>query len=128
MNSFLFLPHYFAWHYGRGLRDFKKNWFSLVSFTYRFFSIPTLFRTLFVPWRRLTEEVRHTDGETFLMSVVTNLLMRIVGFVIRTFVIFLGLLAFLFVALGGGIVFLGWILFPVVFVFLVAIIVRLFLS
>jgi hypothetical protein len=107
------VPFYLKWHYTEGFRDLSCNWKSFISFTLHFFSIGLLFRTWLAPFGRLNEEYQKGfDAEAFFETLVVNTLMRIVGFVLRTCVIFIGLLVLFLVIIFGPIVFVLWVLAP----------------
>jgi len=46
-------------------------------------------------------------------AFVSNIFSRIIGMVIRTIFIILGLLIEIFILIGGAIIFIGWLLLPV---------------
>lgn len=46
-------------------------------------------------------------------AFVSNIFSRIIGMVIRTVFIILGLLIEIFITIGGTIIFIGWIVLPV---------------
>ncbi len=109
------VAYYFFWHYGRALSDLFRQYVTLLWFVFNFFSIPELLRTFVSPFQRMQERYGGgLDLEDFFGVIVVNLLMRIVGMIVRSFVIVGGLLV-LAAALAGGIAYLIlWPLLPLV--------------
>lgn len=119
MHLLYLVPFYVKWHYTEGFRDLSRNWKSFLSFTLHFFSIGLLFRTWFAPFERLDEDYKKEfNTEVFLETLVVNTLMRVVGFVLRTFVIIMGLVALFIVAMLGPAIFVLWALVPFILLFL----------
>jgi len=109
----LFFPSYFVWHYGRAFADLLALYTTALRFTLRLFSLGTLLRTLFSPWRRMGEEYKKGfDPEAFFSSLIVNILMRLVGAFIRIIVIIFGLVTLAFVVMFGVIAFALWALAP----------------
>ncbi len=117
-----FLVDYIAWHYGRSIQDFLNVWGNYVWFFYNFFSISILSKTLFSPWRRMDEHGKSGfHPEVFFEKLVTNFVIRIVGVVLRLFMIVSGLVAILLTFLIGFAAFLVWLALPLsVVAFLIA--------
>ena len=118
MSGFLhFINAYGVWHYTTAVKQCMHIWRNFIWFLYHFFSIPTLVRTLFVPWHRLHEEY---DGglhiQEWLTAKVVNGMMRLVGACMRTAVILFGLVVEVIVIVGGAAVFTIWLALPVVII------------
>ena len=107
------IPFYARWHYTEGIKDLFRNWKSFIAFVLHFFSLGLLVKTWFAPFGRLDDEYkREFDAEAFFETLVANTLMRLVGFVLRTFVIVMGLVVLLVVVVLGPITFVLWLLAP----------------
>lgn len=116
MNFFVVLPYYFVWHYGRAYFDIKNVWKNLLAFIYNFFSIPLLLRTLFSPWQRISDG--YNLNTPLYETLIFNLLMRLIGAMVRLFVILIGL-ALLFLGVIFGIAFFFiWLCLPAILVVL----------
>jgi len=89
MRGSLFIFDYLVWHYSRAFRDIFSLWFNFMWFVTHFFSIPLLFRTLFSPWKRLSDEYERAGIEKMAETFVFNLMSRVLGGVVRS--IFLGI-------------------------------------
>lgn len=117
MISFVF--SYFKWHYTRGFVDLYGLIRNFMWFVYHFFSIPVLTHTLFSPWERQGERYKKGfDVEGFFETFVINIIMRIVGFLLRSFVILTGILTLVVVFLLGIVALTIWPLIPVIIVVL----------
>lgn len=107
---------YLRFHYVDAVSAGFVLWRDLLWFIYNFFSVEILFKTLFYPWRRLSEEYRPGfDPANWFASSVVNLIMRGVGVLIRLPVILTGLVAVLAGVLVGLILFIVWLLLPIIF-------------
>lgn len=112
------IPFYTKWHYTEGLKNLFNNWKNFIVFTLHFFSLGFLFKTWFAPFGRLDEKYKKDfDLEAFFETLVVNTLMRIVGFVLKTFVIVIGLFVLLLVTISGPVVFILWMFMPFVVFF-----------
>ena len=109
----LVLPAYLTWHYSQSLADYLRLWARSAWFVTHVFSMPLLLATLFSPWRRLSEHYpRRLDLAEWGEALIVNLLMRLVGFVVRVFVLVFGVLTLVFVLMVGAIGFLVWLTAP----------------
>jgi hypothetical protein len=111
------MHHYFLWHYSRAFVEIFHVWKNFLWFTLHFFSIGQLLRSWFAPWKRITED----RGETWNLEdlagfLLIGLISRVIGFIIRSAVIFVGLVSLLVVFLGGITTYLFWIIAPVIIV------------
>src|SRR3989344_7041650 len=115
MNIALFFSSYLGWHYSVGLADFFRVWGNFFWFNWHFFSIQLLGRTLFAPWRRLSEQKKQPGfhpSEAF-GNLIVNTIMRFVGFFARLFMIAVGVAVFAIIAIFGGAALFIWIFMPV---------------
>lgn len=92
MSFFSIIPQYISWHYTIAFFEIFLLWKNFSWFLWNFFSIKLLFKTLFSPFRRLDVRRKKFDIESFFESLVTNTLMRILGFVLRAILIIFGIL------------------------------------
>lgn len=125
MNVLLLIPYYFRWHYTRALRDLYHNLVTLTVFVFSWFSIASLLKTFFTPWRRLGDEYhKGFHPEEFLSAMIVNTILRLLGMSIRTIVIVVGLSAVFGIMLLNIIVFICWVFFPVLIAFFLAIVIK----
>lgn len=74
---------------GKAIKDFLDALLNLFIFLPYFLSVPTLFRTLFSPWKNLIAK-KTTVGFSFnewLSRLSFNLISRLIGFLMRVFII-----------------------------------------
>jgi len=109
-NIFL---QWLSWHFFDVPRSILIAWKNFLRFNLNYFSIPLLLKTLFSPWRRY----QFTYGKGFDIGryftvFFSNLIFRLLGAVMRGFLIIIGLLVEIFIIFAGIIMFFGWLLFP----------------
>ncbi len=104
---------YIVWQFWESPKAVLKGWGNFIKFGENYFSIWLLLSTLFSPWRRN----RWFYPKSFSFGAYagvffSNLVSRILGLILRTFLIIIGLLFEIFIILAGIIVFLGWLALP----------------
>ncbi len=106
---------WFFWHFLEAPKDILKIWKNFLKFNLYYFSIALLLKTLFFPWRRYqwTVSGRGFDIGKYLEAFFSNLISRILGAIVRSIFIIIGLLTEFFIFLAGMILFLGWLILPV---------------
>jgi hypothetical protein len=113
--SLLALPlSYLGWHYTLALQDLAGIYRNILRFVYHFFSLPVLVRTIFAPWRRLGEAYPSgmLDISGKLAAFFINSMMRLVGAIIRLWMILFGSLVWLLAAILGLVTFVLWLVLP----------------
>ncbi|MGB3921887.1 MAG: hypothetical protein WBL19_01210 [Minisyncoccia bacterium] len=112
----IYLPlFYLKWHYSEAFGDLYRNWKSFLAFTLHLFSMKLLFRTWLSPLGRLNEGYKKSfDLEDFMETFVVNTMMRLIGFLLRTFVIVTGVLVFVVAFFLGLASFALWAVAPLV--------------
>ncbi len=117
MKIFLILLGYLKWHYGKALLSFSQIWGNLFYFINIFFSFDLLFKNFFDPWKRMADQYpKFFDLKLYLTAFVTNSIVRIVGMIMRTFLIILGLLTYMFLTLLYPIVLIFWLVLPLLLI------------
>lgn len=121
MLRFLVLRHYIVWHYTTGLSDLFHVWFNYIWYVGYLFSVKDVLFTLLSPWRRLNEKTPNplSDLAAFGSALTVNILMRIVGLVIRSALLLSALIAFLLIMICFTTAFVFWIFAPVILLHLV---------
>jgi len=114
MSVFSIFHHYLLWHYSQALRELTHVSGNLLWFIFHFFSIPQLTRSLFSPYRRITEE-RHQafNFEDIAGYLIINLTSRVIGFLMRLTIISLGLITLLILLFGIVLTYLFWFTAPI---------------
>jgi hypothetical protein len=93
-------------------------WNNYFMFATNLFSVTLLLKTFFSPWRRYNWTYpKAFDIKEFFNTLISNIFSRILGAIVRTFLIILGIILQIFVAVVGMIVFLGWLFSPFIIVF-----------
>lgn len=119
MNIIFLTAHYTIWHYTKGIYEVFIVWKNIIWFTNQFFSIKLLLKTFFKPWKRLHEKHYRSEGVgEFFTNIMINTLMRIVGMVMRSIVIVLGLACMLLAIFSGLFLFGIWFLLPPIIFFI----------
>ncbi|MEN9880845.1 MAG: hypothetical protein RLZZ308_28 [Candidatus Parcubacteria bacterium] len=108
---------YFFWHYRYGLLGLFSITGEFVRFIFNLFSINLFIRTLFLPIfsAQITLKDRVVD-EDIVAVLVTKVVMRIIGALLRTLFIFLGFASIAVVLIGMLITITLWVLLPVLLV------------
>ena len=111
---FGFTIQYFAWHFGRSISDYLRIWTNLLWFFWHLFSFELLTKTFFMPFRRITEKpVRGFYPDKWLEQFAVNVLMRLVGMIVRLFVLLIGTIMLLATVVFGLIFLIVWIFSPI---------------
>lgn len=111
----MLLAYYLFWHYTSAPMNFLRVWGNMLWFVVHFFSLPILLRTLFQPIQRLSEEYQGgLDLEDLGQVIVVNTLMRILGVLVRSFFIVLGVAFLLLGVAFGAILFVAWFFLPLI--------------
>lgn len=111
------LLQWFSWHFFEMPREILKGWANFLLFNLEFFSIPLLFKTLFAPWHQyLWSYGRGFDLGRYIEVFFSNLISRVIGAILRSFLIIVGLIGEIFIIFLGTIVFLGWIVLPILLI------------
>jgi len=102
------------WYFRDVPAEILKGWRNFLLFNLNYFSLPLLLKTFFSHWRKYYSPY----GRTFeiwknIESLVFNLMSRIIGALLRTVFIILGILTEILTILAGAIVLVSWILLPV---------------
>ena len=101
------------WWYGTGWRQVAQNANKRLSRTLLSFSVPTLLRTLFAPWKRIVTPPGAGISQHF-KAAGDNAVSRLVGFSVRLIVLFTAGLVMLLTGATGVVLLLAWPLIPFV--------------
>lgn len=91
----------------------KRIRFWLISII-NVFTVPVLFSTLFDPWKRDQVHVIGASLEGQLQALWLNILSRLIGFFVRLSALIAAGLALIATGLFGGVVYLTWLLWPLI--------------
>ena len=113
MNAIKLVPIYLRWHYSTALLDISRIDGDIFWFLWHFFSVPETLRTYFSPWERMGEKYKGgLDIEEAASTFVVNTLMRIVGIIMRSVLLFFALISFIVAFIVIFIGFFIWIFIP----------------
>lgn len=112
VNTPLVFIDYFVWHYTAAFRDLAMIGLNFLWFTGHFFSVASLARTLFAPWKRIREPYRPEGIENFFATIVFNTISRIIGALIRLTVIAMGAACFVAVLAVTLVALVVWAVLP----------------
>jgi len=94
-----------------------KAWKNYLRFNFEYFSIPLLLKTFFSPWRRYAWSYgRGFNFKRYLDALVSNAIFRVLGAVLRLFLIIIGTILEIAVFLAGMVIFIFWIFLPFIII------------
>jgi hypothetical protein len=109
---------YLLWQFFEVPENILKAWRNFLLFNLNYFSIPLLLKTFFSPWRRYSWSYpKGLQIGKWLEVFFSNLISRVLGAIMRIILIFIGILVEIFFFLVGAIIFLGWLILPVLLIF-----------
>lgn len=112
-NEDMFLVGIIRWWYGQGwsqrLQIIKKR----IIRTSDFFSIGLLAETIFSPYKQISAGAVRGSFGVEIRSFFDRTLSRIIGAIMRLFVIFAGLIVIIVQSLIGIVVLVGWAFVPI---------------
>jgi len=109
---------FFTWWYGQGWRDVVRQAGKRFSSVTEAFSVGTLLRTLFAPWRRIVTYAG-SGLDAYMHAAVDNAVSRFIGFLIRVVALLAALLMLVVTALLGCFIIILWPLLPLLAVGLI---------
>lgn len=103
-----------SWQFFEIPRNILKAWKNFLLFNLNYFSIPLLLKTFFSPWKRYKVFYgKGFDISKYFTAFFSNLIFRLLGIILRTFLISLGLLVEVFIIFIGIIILIGWVTLPI---------------
>lgn len=111
-NEAMFLVGILTWWYGSGWRKRAMIIGERIASTNDYFSVGLLLSTLFSPFRQISSG--SVDGPLVaqLRGFVDKLISRVIGAIVRSFMIIFGLIIIVLQLIFGGIVLAFWTLIP----------------
>ncbi len=109
---FMLLVSFFKWWYGDGWRQRARMVIDRIDSTTDYFSLDLLVKTLFAPFRQISAGSVDGSLEVKLRALGDRLISRLIGAIVRSMLIVIGLLTIAIQTLLGGIVLLVWVIVP----------------
>lgn len=105
---------YLYWHFIEMPEKLLKVWGNFIFFGLHIFSVPMLLQSLFAPYKKYNYfTARGFDFSDWAQTHIFNAFSRIIGFVLRFFLIFFGIILTLFMFIFGAVVFVAWYILPI---------------
>jgi len=112
------LVQYLIWYFFDVPKEILRGWKNFLLFNLNYFSFFLLLKTFFSHWRQYRWSYgRGFDISRYLEAFFSNLISRILGAIMRTVLISIGIITEIFIILVGAIMFFGWIFIPVFIIF-----------
>jgi len=109
---------FIVWHFYEMPQAILKGWFNFLYFTLRYFSFGFLLKTFFSHWHKYKDSYgRGFDLKIYSQTFIFNMISRLLGVVLRTFIILAGVVFGALVCVAGVLVLVFWLLMPVIILF-----------
>ena len=109
------------WWYSRGWLEVLRRMRDLIRGIYLQFSVPTLLKTLFAPWKQIVAlKDPNRTIQMKLRGVLDTLVSRVVGFMVRSMTLIAAVLVITAIGIGGLITVIAWPLIPLSLPLLIA--------
>jgi len=106
-----------SWQFFDVPRSILKVWRNFLLFNLNFFSVPLLLKSFFSPWKKYKWLYpRGFDIGKYFEILISNVISRILGAIMRSFLIAIGLLIELLYFVFGALIFFGWLVLPAFFI------------
>jgi len=106
---------WFVWQFYEMPKFLLQIWKNYLEFASNLFSFPLLLKTFFAPWHRYKWRYPKFFNITeFFNTLISNTFSRILGAMVRIVLIIVGILFQIFVVVTGFIIFVGWLLLPII--------------
>ncbi len=116
MSRSIFL-NFISWYYFERTRAIIQVWKNFLKFNLAYFSTGFLLKTFFSPWRKYQWSYgRGLDIGRYFQVFTSNLLSRVMGSIVRFFLIIIGAIFELLVFLLGIVAIVSWIFLPVILI------------
>jgi len=111
-NEDMFLVGIMSWWYGNGLRLRLKMIGDRIARTNDYFSIGLLASTLFSPYRQISAGKVSGSLSVQMHAFVDRLISRVIGAIVRTFMIVFGVIVICLQAVSGVVILFFWLIIP----------------
>lgn len=109
---------YIAWHFVDVPKEILNGWRNFLIFAFNYFSIGILVKTFFSHWHKYSLRYGKTISPSWYFEVfIFNMMSRIIGMMLRVFLIIAGVIFLLFVFFFGAVFLAVWFLLPFILFF-----------
>jgi len=116
MDRSIFL-NFISWYYFERTKKIVQIWKNFLKFNLAYFSTGFLLKTFFSPWRKYQWSYGLSiDIGRYFHVFLSNLVSRILGSIVRFFLIIIGIIFELVIFLLGMAVILAWIFLPAILI------------
>lgn len=116
-NKVMLFVDMMNWWYGAGWRQRSQMVQERLTQTLDFFSIDLLLKTFFSPFRQISAGKVRGSLDVQFRAFIDRLISRLIGAMVRSFILFIGIVTILFNAVFGIIVLVFWVFVPLLPVF-----------
>ena len=111
------VPEFIRWYFWEQPRAILQSYFSYLRAFMEIFSFVFLLRTLFSPWKQITDlyPKKGFNIGQFAQTLTLNMVSRTIGFLFRVITLVFGLLAITTLTVVFGMFYVLWLTFPIVF-------------
>jgi len=111
---------YLKWHYGKALATTFAFWKNILVYLFNYFSLKNLIGNFFAPWKRLADSYpKQFNFKVYFGIFIVNTIMRIVGIIMRTIIIIIGLFVCVIYVVFLPASLLFWLALPVIIIWLI---------
>jgi len=104
---------YLVWYFYDQPRKILKTWKGFLLFNLEYFSVFLLLKTFFSLWRQYKWFYpRGLDIPKYLETFFSNIISRVLGAILRTFIILAGIFFEILILIIGFLIFVGWLVLP----------------
>ncbi|MBU4351379.1 hypothetical protein L6250_02290 [Candidatus Parcubacteria bacterium] len=105
------------WHFVEAPKQIFRGWMNILVFNWNYFSVTLLFKTLFAYWHQYRWHYpRGFDIGKYLEVFFSNMISRILGAIMRTFMIFFGIIVQFGILIIGLAALITWLAMPLLIV------------
>lgn len=101
-----------TWWYGDGWRQRFQMTKESIAKTLDFFSVTLLLKTLFSPFRQISAGKVRGPINIQLQAFFDRLISRLIGAMVRSVIIFIGVMGIMLHVIWGGVVLVFWAIIP----------------
>lgn len=108
---------YIEWHLIDAPRGILGAWRNCLKFNLNYWSIILLLKTFFSHWRRYEYSYgKGFDFKRYFEVFTFNMISRVLGAILRSFLIVFGILTEISIILAGAAIFLFWLVLPILLI------------